>query len=264
MCELIGTFFEQNKIRLKRIAISDQPILITGETGVGKTLLARFLHNESLRNNKDFGVVNLASLNKSVFESELFGHNNGAFTNALQKRDGLLRAYNYGTVFFDEFGDIPLTMQIKLLHIIENQEITPVGCDKPTKIDVRIITATHQDLQAMIKDGNFRRDFYHRCCVFSFHIPPLRERKSEIPILAQYFMDNFIKELSLKNIPFVYPNCRAFKNFCDTVSKQNLYGNIRELKNHVKQFLIFHEINKPRYTKAELEEMLQQNILSNC
>jgi two-component system nitrogen regulation response regulator GlnG len=206
--------------RIALVAARDASVLITGESGTGKELVARAIHRHSLRHEQPFLPVHIAALNPSLVESELFGHVKGAFTGAAESRPGLLALANHGTVFVDELGDIPLSVQIKLLRVLEHGEVLPVGSNQPQPLSIRILSATHQDLQRRVADGSFRHDLFFRLNVFQIHLPPLRERQEDIPLLAEHFLRRF--------------EPRALPLEADTVRflmGLPWFGNVRELRN---------------------------------
>ncbi|MCB0293458.1 MAG: sigma-54 factor interaction domain-containing protein, partial [Calditrichaeota bacterium] len=174
-----------------RVAPSRATTLIRGDSGTGKELVAQAIHYASPRREKPFVVVNIAALSESLMESELFGHEKGAFTGALQRRIGRFEEADGGTLFIDEVGDIPPSVQVKLLRAIQFGEIERLGANQMLKVDVRIIAATHRDLETMLKAGEFREDLYYRLNVVSIQIPPLQRRKSDIPLLADHFMRKY-------------------------------------------------------------------------
>ncbi len=218
----------------KRIALVspvDACVHIRGESGTGKELVARAIHRYSRRAGGPFLAVNVASLSPTLAESELFGHVRGAFTGAEQARKGLLEQASGGTIFLDEVADIPMPVQVKLLRALEHGEVLPVGASQPVSVDLRVISATHQDLAELAAQGRFRHDLYYRLVTFEIDIPPLRERREDIPELIEYFLDL----LAIKNNavrPSVSPqaiaelNCRPW------------YGNVRELRNAIEHALI--------------------------
>jgi two-component system nitrogen regulation response regulator GlnG len=207
----------------KRIALAaprDTCVLITGESGTGKELVARAIHHHSPRRDRPFLPVHLAGLNPNLVESELFGHVRGAFTGAAASRDGLLTLADGGTVLLDEIGDVPAGVQVKLLRALEQGEVIPVGGNRPLTLNNRLLAATHQDLGRLVADGRFREDLFFRLNVFSIHLPPLRERRDDIPALAEHFLRRF----SAHSLPLT----------ADTVSyltAQPWPGNVRELRN---------------------------------
>jgi transcriptional regulator with GAF, ATPase, and Fis domain len=171
-----------------KVAASDSTAMIFGESGTGKELIARALHQNSERKDKPFVAVNCGAIPQELLESELFGYEKGAFTGASQTRIGRLELANEGTIFLDEIGDMPVALQVKLLRVLAEREIDRLGGTKSVKIDVRFITATHRNLEEAIKDGNFREDLYYRLNIIPIVVPPLRDRKSDIPLLVQHFL----------------------------------------------------------------------------
>ena len=174
--------------KVAKVAIRDTSVLITGESGTGKELVAQAIHHNSVRRNHRFVALNCGALPENILESELFGYRKGAFTGAMENRKGLLEAANGGTLFLDEIGNLPLNMQKTLLRFLQEQEFRRLGDTTPTKVDVRIISATNSDLQAEVADGTFREDLFYRLNVINLHLPPLRERCDDIPLLASHFI----------------------------------------------------------------------------
>jgi len=209
---------------IESVSTTDATVLIRGESGVGKELVADALHFNSLRKGKPFIKVNCAALPESLIESELFGHEKGSFTGASLQRIGRFEAANGGTIFLDEFGDIPLSTQVKLLRVIQEREIERIGSTTPIKVDVRILCATNRNLEDLIEKGQFREDLYYRINVFPIYIPSLRERINDIPILADFFIDKFNKKHG-KDIK------RITAMAIDTLMVYHWPGNIRELEN---------------------------------
>ncbi|WP_420590103.1 nitric oxide reductase transcriptional regulator NorR [Bacterioplanoides sp.] len=223
--ELIGDSEAMSRLKqeIQIVAGSDFTALIQGETGVGKELVARTIHQQSNRNNGPLVYVNCAALPENLIESELFGHVKGAFTGASQNRSGKFTIANGGTLFLDEIGEIPLQVQSKLLRALQSQEIQPVGQDKTHKVDVRIIAATNRDLQQEAENGDFRADLYHRLSVYPLTVPPLRQRKQDIVLLSGYFVELMRRKLGLQQIKFA----------AEVIPYLNRYdwpGNIRELE----------------------------------
>ncbi|MEO1088044.1 MAG: sigma-54 dependent transcriptional regulator, partial [Acidobacteriota bacterium] len=171
-----------------RVAPTDLTVLVTGESGTGKELIASALHRNSRRRGEPFVAVNCATLSETLLESELFGHERGAFTGAVGRKLGQFERAHGGTLFLDEVAEIPVTMQARLLRALELREVHRVGGDEPRPVDVRVVAATNRDLNAAVADGSFRRDLYHRLDVFSLAVPSLRERRSDIPRLAEHFL----------------------------------------------------------------------------
>jgi two-component system nitrogen regulation response regulator GlnG len=208
--------------RIALVAPSNACVLITGESGAGKELVARAIHANSPRRGKPLAVAHVAAFNPNLVESELFGHVRGAFTGAEKARDGLLKLADGGTVFLDELADIPLPVQAKLLRVLERQELQPVGGNEPQPVDVRIVSATHADLSAAVREGKFRHDLFFRLNVYPIHLPPLRDRIDDIPLLAEHFLRKF----GVVNPAAVLPTeTLAF------LKARPWPGNVRELRN---------------------------------
>lgn len=211
-------------LHIEEVANSNTTVLIRGESGVGKELVARALHEQSQRKNKAFVKFNCAALPESIIESELFGHEKGAFTGALALRKGRFEMADGGTIFLDEIGDISAATQVKLLRVLQEREFERVGGHVPVRTDVRILTATSRDLEAMIEEGKFRSDLYYRLNVFPIFVPPLRDRKSDILLLADSFVDKYAKT-SGKNVK------RITTAAIDLLASYHWPGNVRELEN---------------------------------
>ncbi len=214
-----------------RVAASKATVLIRGESGTGKELIARAIHYASPRREAPFVVVNVAALPENLLESELFGHEKGAFTGANQRRIGRFEEAHGGTLFIDEVGDIPLPMQVKLLRAVQFGQVQRLGSNESISVDVRIVAATHQDLESMIREGQFREDLYYRLNVVSIRIPPLRGRKSDIPLLAGRFIEKYARE-NQKPVKGLTP--RAL----DRLMKYPFPGNVRELENMIERAVI--------------------------
>ena len=217
--------------RLKAFAPTKATVLVLGENGTGKDLVAKALHNNSPRKAKPFVPMNCAALNENLLDDEMFGHEPGAFTGAEKLRKGRFEYANGGTLFLDEIGDMPLTLQAKLLRVLENGEVSRIGSNDTIKVDVRLIAATNRDLEAMIRDGKFRQDLYYRLRVGLLRIPPLRERKKDIRLLTVHFLDEFAKRHG-KKVPKVAPGVwKLFDHY-------GWPGNVRELRNQVESMVI--------------------------
>ncbi len=231
--ELIGESpaIKQVKEMIERVAPTDARVLIIGENGTGKEIVARLLHEKSNRANGPFVEVNCAAIPSELIESELFGHEKGAFTSAYKSRKGKFELANGGTIFLDEIGDMSLAAQAKVLRVLEEQKLTPVGSNKQIKIDVRVIAATNKNLQEEIKKGNFREDLYHRISVIVIRMPTLNERVEDIPLLVDYFLKLASEEY---NMPRKSITDEAIKE----LQKIKWTGNIRELKNVVERLVI--------------------------
>jgi two-component system nitrogen regulation response regulator GlnG len=213
--------------RIALVAPRDACVLITGESGTGKELVARAIHRHSPRRQQPFVPVHLAALNPSLVESELFGHVRGAFTGASQTRPGLLALAQGGTLFFDEVADIPLAVQVKLLRVLEHNEFFPVGSNQAQQLQVRILAATHQDLEQQVAEGRFRHDLYFRLNVFRIHLPALRERREDILPLAEHFL----RRLEPRALPLPAETA-------DWLRQQPWQGNVRELRNALEHAVI--------------------------
>ncbi len=216
---------------LDKIRSSESTVLIQGENGTGKELIARAIHFHSPRQNRQFITVNCSAFNENLLDSELFGHVKGSFTGAIRDKKGLLETADHGTLFLDEIGDMPQAMQVKLLRVLQEGSFTPVGGNDLVKVDVRVLAATNKDLKEMVEDGIFREDLYYRINVINLWVPALRERKEDIPILVDHFMNRGCKE---KNIPLKSFAKRTLEKFFDYPWP----GNIRELENEVERLLV--------------------------
>jgi two-component system nitrogen regulation response regulator GlnG len=227
--EMIGTGPAMQNVfkRIALVAPRDACVLITGESGTGKELVARAIHRFSSRKNKPFLPVHIAALNPGLVESELFGHVRGAFTGALQPREGLLTLAQGGTLFLDEIAEIPPAVQVKLLRVIEQNEMMPVGGNQPQRLDIRILAATHQDLPRKVAEGTFRHDLFFRLNVFQIHLPPLRQRREDILPLAEHFL----RRLEPRALPLLAETVQF-------LSSQTWLGNVRELRNAVEHAVI--------------------------
>jgi two-component system, NtrC family, response regulator HydG len=213
--------------RIVRIAPTDATVLITGESGTGKELVARAVHANSRRASRPFVSVNCAAISETLLESELFGHVRGAFTGAVSARKGLFEEADGGTFFFDEIAETPPSFQAKLLRAIQEGEIRRLGDNKPIHVDVRIVAATNQELKAAIEEKRFRQDLYYRLNVARFILPPLRERREDIPQLVEHFLEKFAKKMSRHVVPG--------EGVLDYLVRYDFPGNIRELENMIEQ-----------------------------
>lgn len=268
----------------RKISKMDSTVLILGETGVGKEIIAQYIHKQSNRENKPYIKINCGAIPQNLLESELFGYVPGAFTGASSKgKQGMFELADTGTLFLDEIGELPINLQASLLRVLQDSEVTRVGGSKSKKVDVRIITATNRDLEEMIEEGTFRNDLYYRLNVVSINIPPLRERKADIPYLAE----KTIKDLNTK-----YKSKKTLSdNFIQLLMRKDWPGNIRELKNFIeKQFVLsdenvidtinsynitnktseFHKQTKPRNedlplpTYAEAKEAMEKDLFKRA
>jgi DNA-binding NtrC family response regulator len=216
--------------RIDTIAQSDAPVLITGESGTGKELVARTLHERSARRAKPFIAVNCAAFPETLLEAELFGHERGAFTGAVKRRDGRFKAADGGTLLLDEIAEVPLPAQAKLLRVLQEGTVEPLGTNESTRVDVRIISATHRNLRERIKEGRFREDLYYRLNVLDIEIPPLRERRGDLPLLLQYFLNKFTTPG--KQPPSISPRAWA------VLSQYNFPGNVREFAHAIEHAVV--------------------------
>jgi len=231
--EMIGNSGEIKKIieLIERVAPTEARVLITGSNGTGKELVARSIHEKSNRNNAPLIEVNCAAIPSELIESELFGHEKGAFTSAIATRKGKFEQADGGTIFLDEIGDMSLSAQAKVLRALQENKITKVGGDKEFKINVRVIAATNKDLKKEIESNNFREDLYHRLNVIPIHVPSLAERKEDIPILAEYFVNKICDEQGMTKKSFT-------KEALKEMQKMPWTGNIREFKNVIERLII--------------------------
>ncbi len=253
MDEMIGKSAAMTKVKnqIRAVAPSKTMVLIQGETGSGKELVARALHENSPRADKTFAAVNCCALSPGLLESELFGHVKGAFTGAHRSRKGLFEVAHGGTLFLDEIGDMPQSLQPKLLRVLEQGSITPVGSGREKKIDVRVITATHRDLEEEVKRGNFRQDLLFRLNVFKIEIPPLRNRTEDILPLANHFMRIFTVEHAKQNIHLSPQASSCLQSYAWP-------GNVRELKNEMERAVLLTPHGK-QITPENLSERVRQS-----
>jgi len=259
--EIVGS---SNPIRqllkqVEKVATSDSTVLVLGETGTGKELVARALHRKSKRASRAFVRVNCAAIPQALIASELFGHEKGAFTGALERRVGRFEAANGGTLFLDEIGELPMETQIALLRVLQEREFERVGSNHPISVDVRLIAATNRNLPASVVAGTFRQDLFYRLNVFPVTVPALRERTEDIPLLVEYFVGRFAKEggKSIRHIS---------KQTFNQLKSYYWPGNIRELQNVVERAVILSETDTlvvdESWLKGELAESFQKRGLS--
>jgi DNA-binding NtrC family response regulator len=217
--------------QVERVAASETRVCILGETGTGKELIARTLHERSPRASGPFVTLNCAAVPAELIESELFGHEKGAFTGAANRHLGKFEQADHGTIFLDEIGDMPLPMQAKLLRVLEEGEVERIGGEKPTRVDVRVLVATHRSLETLVREGKFRQDLFHRVYVFPLVLPPLRERREDIPVLIDNFAKQVCNQNSWKPIPFSTQAIEALQSY-------SWPGNVRELRNVVERLML--------------------------
>jgi DNA-binding NtrC family response regulator len=217
--------------QLERVAASESRVCVLGETGTGKELIARTIHEKSARSAGPFGTLNCAAVPAELIESELFGHEKGSFTGASGRHIGKFEQADQGTIFLDEIGDMPLNMQAKLLRVLEEGEVERIGGDKPIAVNVRVVVATHRDLEARVREEKFRQDLFHRIYVFPLVLPPLRERRDDIPVLVQHFAAQVCAQNGWKPVPFT-------PDAIETLQSHAWPGNVRELRNIVERLLL--------------------------
>jgi two-component system, NtrC family, response regulator AtoC len=244
---------------IKKVAHYKSTVLITGESGTGKELVARALHYNSDRSQRPFIAVNCGAIPENLLESELFGHAKGAFTDAIRTKKGLFEEADGGTLFLDEIGDLPGQLQVKLLRVLQDGEIRRIGESKPIRIDVRIVAATVKDLQKEVNEARFREDLFYRLNVLPLHIPPLRERKEDIPLLIHHFIGKYNQAMN-KNVANVDHGAM------ETLISYKWYGNVRELENTIERAIVLSEKNdiESENLPAEIQrlnERLQPEIV---
>jgi formate hydrogenlyase transcriptional activator len=241
--------------QVRAVGPTDASVLIAGETGTGKELVARAIHSISRRRDKPLIKVNCAALPAGLIESELFGHEKGAFTGAIARRVGRFELADGGAIFLDEIGELPLEVQAKLLRVLQEREIDRIGGAKPVRVDVRVIAATNRDLASMVKEKKFRDDLFYRLNVFPIELPPLRERADDVPLLAYYYLARFASQLG-KPIKQIHP---------ETLERLRAYswpGNIRELENIMERAVILCRSDELEIAPAQLANPLAANQAS--
>ncbi len=211
-----------------QVARRDSTVLLTGESGTGKELLAKAIHQNSLRADKPFVTVNCGALPENLAESELFGHRKGSFTGAIADRAGKFESANEGTIFLDEIGELPLPLQVKLLRVIQEREVDKIGNTHPIKVNVRILAATNRNLKNLVEDSQFREDLYYRLSVVTIDVPPLRERREDIPLLTQHFVKQFSERYAI-------PGLSISEEALEKLAQYNWPGNVRELQNVIER-----------------------------
>jgi len=247
---------------VRRVASTDATVLITGESGTGKEVIARALHNLSPRANRPFVPLNCAAIPHELLESELFGHARGAFTGALHSRAGMFQLANGGTIFLDEIGEIPLALQPKLLRVLQDGEVRPVGTDQSASINVRVVAATNKDLAGELEAGTFREDLFYRLQVIPIHLPPLRARRSDIPLLLDHFLEKSNRKYNL--------TAKISREASVYLWEYDWPGNVRELENVVERLVVLCEHGEigltdlpPNICRFVSEKKIPQPTLSN-
>jgi len=255
---------------LEAVAGTNTTVLITGETGTGKEVIARAIHELSPRRDRNLVKVNCAAMPAGLLESELFGHERGAFTGAINSHVGRFALADRGTLFLDEIGDMPLELQPKLLRVLQEREFEAVGSTRTTRVDVRVVAATNQDMKQMVRDREFREDLYYRLNAFPIYLPPLRERKADIPELVEHFVQQFADsmEKTIETIP---------EQTMRALVRHHWPGNIRELQNYIERGVILssdgvfepgpldrYETQEPEIANPTLEDKVRREILIAC
>ena len=243
---------------IKRIARTNAAVLITGESGTGKELIAEAVHLNSPRSKKPFVKVNLGGISHTLFESEMFGHTKGAFTDATADRVGRFELADKGTIFLDEIGDLDLSCQVKLLRVLQEQTFEVLGDSRPRKVDIRVVSATNADLRQMVQEHTFREDLFYRINLITVHLPALRERREDIPLLVRHFADKQCESNGLPKVEFT-------SEAMDYLSRLPYPGNIRELKNLVERTLLVSgkEILTADDFKSQYQHPIEQKVTTN-
>jgi len=242
---------------VEKVANSNTTIMINGETGTGKGLIARAIHESSDRNNNSFIQINCGAISEGLLESELFGHVKGAFTGAIANKPGKFELAQGGSIFLDEIGDMTTDLQVKVLRVLEENEFEPVGGNKTIKANVRVIAATHRDLEEEVQKGTFREDLFYRLYVIPIVLPPLKEKKPDIPLLVSHFLNLFCREKKKDIITISDEALKIFMNYFWP-------GNVRELKNLIERLVVLNESAEitPKDLPKKLKSIKQPEILS--
>ena len=257
--EIIGAHFGLKDVmyKVQQVATLDSPVLLLGETGVGKDVIANTIHYSSSRSNGPFVNVNCGAIPDTLIDSELFGHEKGAFTGALSQKRGRFERADKGTIFLDEIGELPLQAQTRLLKVLQSKEIERIGGVKTISLNIRIIAATNRNLEEMVNFNQFREDLWYRLNVFPIWIPPLRERKSDIPALVQHFINLKSRELKLPISPTLSPGA------IDPLMEYNWPGNVRELENVIERALILKPVGPLTFKHLNLEQPQKASDVSD-
>jgi formate hydrogenlyase transcriptional activator len=251
--EIVGRSVALQRVlgQLKVVAPTDSGVLILGETGTGKELIARAIHDLSGRRDRPFVKLNCAAIPSGLLESELFGHEKGAFTGAMMRKAGRFEVADKGTLFLDEVGDIPLEVQPKLLRVLQEHEFERLGSSRTQQVDVRVVAATHRNLKQMVEDREFRSDLFYRLHVFPLPVPPLRERREDIPLLMRHFVDEYARRMN-RRIETILPQAM------DVLTSYSWPGNVRELQNFIERSVILSPGSVLRPPLAELKQSAVQ------
>ena len=257
--EIVGVSPSLNAVlcNVEMAAPTECCVYIGGETGTGKELIARAIHNLSARHDRPLIKVNCAAIPSGLLESELFGHQKGAFTGAIARKAGRFEAADRGTLFLDEVGDIPLELQPKLLRVLQEHEFERLGSTRTQRVDVRVIAATHRNIAQMVENGDFRADLYYRLHVFPITLPPLRDRREDIPALIRYYVDLFAGRM--KRRVTMIPD-----NVLETMTRYSWPGNIRELQNFIERAVILSPGRVLRAPLSELKQYADSTALNSC
>jgi two-component system NtrC family response regulator len=270
---LVGTSFPMRQVRdlIAKVAGTKATVLISGESGTGKELVARAIHFSSPRKDKPLISVNCSALTETLLESELFGHEKGSFTGAVAQRKGRFEAADGGTLFLDEVGEMAPSVQVTLLRVLQNREFERVGGNKTIKVDVRVLAASNKDLTVEISKGHFREDLFYRLNVVHIEVPPLRERKEDIPLLIRYFLEGFSREMNKKEVPTLAPEALG------ALLAYDWPGNIRELENMLERTIIlspgpnihledlpFHSIIPSGAKLNEVLELIEKKMITQA
>ena len=255
---MIGSSFKFQQVlkQVETVAPTSSAVLINGETGTGKELIARAIHDQSPRSGQPLVKLNCAAIPGGLLESELFGHERGAYTGAVASSIGRLQLAHGGTLFLDEIGDLPLELQPKLLRVLQEQEFERLGSNRTIRVNVRVVAATNQDLAAMVREKQFRADLYYRLNVFPIKLPPLRERREDIPLLAEHFVHRFAAEMNkeIEKIP---------DEVNDVLKMHDWPGNVRELQNFIERAVIMTQGGTLRPPLEELRQLASVNTPTN-